>query len=93
VVRRNFGRDIFKIIIDTQIEHPEWYAMLTSQAVGARDASDESAHHCRRHLPRIRGNSVVGHAMITSQDHRSDPVQGARWTCRLAGRHPRGQVL
>ena len=93
MVRRNLGRDIFKIIIDTQIEHPQRYAVLTSKAVGARDARDEGAHHYRRDLPRIGGDAVVGDAMITSQDHRSYPVQGAWWACRLAGRHPRGQML
>jgi hypothetical protein len=93
VVSRNLGRDILKIIIDTQIEHPQRHAVLTSQAVSAREACDEGAHHHRRDLPRIGGDAVVRDAMITSQDHRSYPVQRTWWTCRLAGRHPRGQML
>ena len=91
MVRRNLGRYVIKIIIDTQIEHPQRHVMLTSRQ--APRAGDESAHHHRRHLPRIAGDAVVGDAMITSQDHRPHPVQGARWALRLAGRHPRGQML
>ena len=93
MVSRNLGRDILKIIIDTQIEYPQRHTVLTSQAVSAREAGDESTHHHRCHLAWIGGDAVVGNAMITSQDHRPCPVQGAWWACRLAGRHPCGQML
>ena len=93
VVRRNLGRYVLKIIIDTQIEYPQRHVVLPSKAVSAGDARDEGTHHHRRDLPRIGGDAIVRDAMITSQDHRPHPVQGARWAGRLAGRHPRGQIL
>ena len=84
---------VLKIIIDAQFEDTQARRHADERARLRGDARHEGQHHHGRDLPRIGGDTTVGDAMHHQPRSRPHLVQGTWRECRLASRHPGGQVL